>query len=189
MKYRVLWGFGPAPGRVSDRKGLSRAGGLSGRTMRRQSTGNRGCVPNVPQTCGNVSQTCRVRSVHYTTARAFPRLCRLARRRAYAESRRAGPGRFCCLGGRRLPASWATGPTWRPCWPCSPGWPCLPDLAWDGATWCLCAATCGFRAGVGASAWRTGPAFAVSSGMPFRKKSKLAKGRRWERMRPPDRGR
>src|ERR1039458_10579622 len=61
MKYRVLWGFGPAPGRVSDRKGLSRAGGLSGRTMRRRSNGNRGCVPNVPQTCGNVSQTCRVR--------------------------------------------------------------------------------------------------------------------------------
>ena len=189
MKYRVLWGFGPAPGRVSDRKGLSRAGGLSGRTMRRQSTGNRGCVPNVPQTCGNVSQTCRVRSVHYTTARAFPRLCRLARRRAYAESRRAGPGRFCCLGGRRLPASGATCPTRRPCWPCSPGWPCCRTWLGTAQRGACVRQTCGFRAGVGASAWRTGPAFAVSSGMPFRKKSKLAKGRRRRRMRPPGRGR
>src|ERR1039458_8111709 len=28
----------------------------------------------------------------------------------------------------------------------------LPDLAWDGATWALCAATCGFLAGFGCSA-------------------------------------
>src|ERR1017187_8119833 len=43
----------------------------------------------------------------------------------------------------------------------------LPDLAWDGATWALCAATCGFLAGFGCSAGALAWVFAVSSGMPF----------------------
>ena len=41
-----------------------------------------------------MAQTWRVRSIDYTTARAFPRLCLLARRRAHPESRGAGSGRF-----------------------------------------------------------------------------------------------
>jgi hypothetical protein len=43
----------------------------------------------------------------------------------------------------------------------------LADLAWQGATWGLYAATCGFFSGVGASAGAPAPAFAVSSGMPL----------------------
>jgi len=42
----------------------------------------------------------------------------------------------------------------------------LPDLAWDGETWALCAATCGFLAGLGASAGALAWLFAVFSGMP-----------------------
>ena len=105
MKYRVLWSFGPAPERASDRKGRSSVGGLSGRTTRGRATETEGVSQGWrkrAETCGNVSQTCRVRSVHYTTARAFPRLCRLARRHAYAESRCAGPGRHCCPRRGRL---------------------------------------------------------------------------------------
>src|ERR1017187_5806925 len=96
MKYRVLWGFGPAPGRVSDRKGLSRAGGLSGRTMRRQKTGNRGCVPNVPQTCPK-----RVGSVVYTTLPHAPFPAFAAWRADVRTRNRAAPdlGGFVALAG------------------------------------------------------------------------------------------
>src|ERR1035441_5047072 len=44
---------------------------------------------------------------------------------------------------------------------------CLPDLALDGATCALCAATCGFLAGVGASAGAPASVLSVSAGMPF----------------------
>jgi hypothetical protein len=44
----------------------------------------------------------------------------------------------------------------------------LPDLAWDGATCALCAATCGFWAGVGASSGAPPSVLAVSAGMPIR---------------------
>ena len=186
MKHRIKWGFGPAPGQASDRKGLARVGGLSGRTMRRQSTGNRGCVPTVPQTCRK-----RVGAVVYTTLPHAPFPAFAAWRADVRTRNRAAPGlggfaALACAGcrlhgqlGRRgarvglVRRGGHVCPTW-------------PGTAQRGA--CV-RQTCGFRAGVGASAWRTGPSFAVSSGMPFRKKSKLAKGRRWERMRPPDRGR
>jgi hypothetical protein len=52
----------------------------------------------------------------------------------------------------------------------------LPDLAWDGATWGLCAATCGFWAGVGDSAGAPAPLFAVSSGMPIRIGNQIGEG-------------
>src|ERR1035437_9909529 len=41
----------------------------------------------------------------------------------------------------------------------------LPDLAWDGATWALCAATRGFLAGFGASAGAPASVLAVSAGV------------------------
>ena len=100
MKHRVRWGFGPAPGRAPDRKGLSRVGGLSRRTTRRRATETEG----LSQRCGNVrkrAETCprRVGSVVYTTLPHAPFPAFAAwRRHAYAGSRRAGPGRFCCPG-------------------------------------------------------------------------------------------
>ncbi len=42
-----------------------------------------------------------------------------------------------------------------------------PDLALVGATCALCAATRGFRAGFGGSAWVPAPVLAVSAGLPF----------------------
>jgi hypothetical protein len=44
----------------------------------------------------------------------------------------------------------------------------MPDLARDGATWSLCAATCGFLAGVGASVGTPAWVFAISAAMPIR---------------------
>jgi hypothetical protein len=193
MKHRVKWGISPAPGRASDRKGLSCACGLSGRTTRGRATETEGvsqmCRKRA-ETCGNVSQTCRVCSVHYTTARAFPRLCLLpqptcvrgiAPRRTWAV--------LLAPGGRRLPASGATYSTWRPCWPSSPGWPCCPTRPGTAPRGACVRQRAAFCRALAASARAPAPAFAVSSGMPLRKKPKLAKGRRWGRMRPPDRGR
>jgi hypothetical protein len=81
-----------------------------------------------------------------------------------------GPGRSCSPGwARRLSSSWPTWPTWRVWWPSSPGVALWPDLALDGATWGLCAATLGFFGAFGCSA--TGAAawvLAVSAGMPVR---------------------
>src|ERR1017187_8722713 len=51
---------------------------------------------------------------------------------------------------------------------------CLPDLALDGATWALCAATRGFLAGFGCSAGALASVLAVSTGMPFILGSPLA---------------
>src|ERR1035437_7789783 len=50
----------------------------------------------------------------------------------------------------------------------------LPDLAWDGATWALCAATRGFSGGFGASAGAPASVLAVSAGLPFILRSPLA---------------
>ena len=124
----------------------------------------------------DVSQVWRKRggSVVYTTLPHAP-FPAFASWRADVRTRNRAAldlGGFCCPGWRRLP-SCATWPTWRPCWPSSPGWPGLPDLAWDGATWSLCAATCGFLSGVGASAGAPAPAFAVSSGMRLRTKIRI----------------
>jgi hypothetical protein len=193
MKHRVLWSFGPAPERASDRKGWSRVGRLSGRTTRGRATETEGVSQRWrkrAETCGNVSQTCRVRSVHYTTARAFSRLCRLARRYAYAESRCAGPGRHCCP--RRAPVAGFLG------------------------DWADVAPVLAFFAG-GGHVGRPGPGrrhvwpvwgnvrLFVGPWLPRRghrprhspfllecrlgQEPKLAKGRRWGRMRLPDRGR
>ena len=159
MKHRVRWGFGPAPGRAPDRKGLSRVGGLSRRTTRRRATETEG----LSQRCGNVrkrAETCprRVGSVVYTTLPHAPFPAFAAwRRHAYAGSRRAGPGRFCCPG--RAPVAGFLG-DWADVAPVLPflaGVAMLPDLARDGATCGTCAPTCGFLSGVGTSAGGTGP--------------------------------
>ena len=52
----------------------------------------------------------------------------------------------------------------------------LPDLAGDGATWSLCAATCGFLSGAGTSTGSPAPAVAVSSGMPPGTGSQIGEG-------------
>jgi hypothetical protein len=159
MKYRVLWSFGPAPERASDRKGRSRVGGLSGRTTRGRATETEG----VSQGGANVrkrAETCprRVGSVVYTTLPhapfpAFAAWCRLS----YAESRGAGPGRHCCP--RRAPVAGFLGDLAdvAPVLAFWAGVAMLADLAGDGATCGLCGATCGFLSDVGCLGPGTGP--------------------------------
>ncbi len=183
MKHRVLWGFGPAPGRAPDRKGLSRVGGLSGRTTRGRATEIEGCVPKVPQTCRNVrkrAETCprRVGSVVYTTLPhapfpAFAAWCADMRTR-----NRAAPdlGGIAAPGGHRLPASWATGPTWRLCWPSGPGWPCCPTWPGTAPRVARVRQRAAFCRALAASAGAPAPAFAVSSGMLLGTESQIGEG-------------
>ena len=189
MRHPVKWGVGSAPRRASDRKGRSRVGGLSGGTQWRQSNGKRGWVPSVAQTYANVVQTCRVRSVLYTTGRAFPRI---AAWRADVRTRNRAAqdlGGFAALAGAgcRLLGHWA-GVT-----------PVLPFLAWGGH----CS-----RPGLGqrnvgpvcgnvrllGGRWPLDRGTGLGVGgflllCRFGQESKLAKGWRWGRILPPDGGR
>ena len=179
MKHRVRWGFGPAPGRAPDRKGLSRVGGLSRRTTRRRATETEG----LSQRCGNVrkrAETCprRVGSVVYTTLPHAPFPAFAAWRADMRTRNRAAPnlGGFAAPGGRRLPASWATGPTWRACWPSSPGWPCCPTRPGTAPRGARVRQRAAFCRGLAASARAPAPAFAVSSGMPLGTGTQIGEG-------------